>query len=141
MNTQGIIASWLHSNSNTSWISSVYLVIQWTDKISNERSTKFHQSFTVGQSAVLPFHIGIGVDCSSDDLHQIRITSHTFNDSKDRCTLLILTNSPAPAKGFSLLFFVFNLNIFRSQCFPIKVLMIIYLIMHVFTIFISLSFG
>ena len=54
---------------------------------------------TIGRSAVLPFNIGIGVDCSADQLDKIRVTSHTFNTCKDRCTLLTLTNSAAPSKG------------------------------------------
>ncbi len=56
----------------------------------------------VGQTASMAFITGLTLDCSQDSLDKIRITTRSINQPKDRCTLLGLTNSSTPSKGFYL---------------------------------------
>ena len=67
----------------------------------------------VGQSAVLPFNIGVGLDCSPNKMEKIRISSRFLSDPKDMCSLLTLTNSTVPARGFYL--FEFAVKSLKSQ--------------------------
>jgi len=56
----------------------------------------------VGQSATLPFNIGLLLDCPRDELDRIKVASRCINDAKDKCTILALTNTAVSAKGFYL---------------------------------------
>ncbi|XP_046444203.1 anaphase-promoting complex subunit 4-like isoform X2 [Daphnia pulex] len=56
----------------------------------------------VGQTASLPFITDLTLDCPSDSLDKIRITTRSINQPKDRCNLLGLTNSTTHSSGFYL---------------------------------------
>lgn len=56
----------------------------------------------VGQTASLPFMTNLTLDCQSDGLDKIKITSRSINQPKDRCNLIGLTNSATPSSGFYL---------------------------------------
>lgn len=56
----------------------------------------------VGQTSSVPFITNLTVDCPLDCMDKLRITARSINLPKDRHTLLGLTDSVAPAKGFYL---------------------------------------
>jgi len=56
---------------------------------------------SVGKSAMLPFNIGIQYS-DSEEKGKIRTTTRSINTTKDKCSLLVMADSPAPARGFYL---------------------------------------
>nr|SVE94085.1 EOG090X01H4 [Simocephalus serrulatus] len=56
----------------------------------------------VGQTASLPFITTLTLNCPKDSLDKIRITTRSINLPKDRCTLIGLSGSTSPSKGFYL---------------------------------------